>query len=354
MGKRLAALLVLAAGTALSGCVAAVIPAIAGTTILGKRVLDKEGKEAAPEQASASTPAPAPVPESGPDVAVAPASDASDPPSQPELSLPERIPGFATRPALADLPAPAPAIPPAPAQNPPPAAAYPDPDLPLTPGQASFARFVRYTQSSARQAAQGAELPSAMLSDAVSLDGKRRRCSVGEQLVAVIDLDPAGGIFAPPATTEKGDVVLDPFFGTGTTGAVAKRLGREWIGCEREDFYREVATKRIDRELPLDESALTTMQSPRTAPKVAFGAVVEAGLIPPGAQVFDRKRRFIATVRTDGSLECQGKTGSIHGLGKEVQGAPSCNGWAFWHYEKGGEVQPIDAARQLYLLAAED
>jgi len=156
------------------------------------------------------------------------------------------------------------------------------------------------------------------------------------------------------ATTEKGDVVLDPFFGTGTTGAVAKRLGREWIGCEREDFYREVATKRIDRELPLDESALTTMQSARTAPKVAFGAVVEAGLIPPGSQIFDKKRRFIATVRTDGSLECQGKTGSIHGLGKELQGAPSCNGWAFWHYEQGGEVQPIDAARQLYLLAAED
>lgn len=203
MGKRLAALLVLAAGTALSGCVAAVIPAIAGTTILGKRVLDKEGKEAAPEQASASTPAPAPVPESGPDVAVAPASDASDPSSQPELSLPERIPGFATRPAPADLPAPAPVIPPAPAQIPAQAAAYPDPDLPLTPGQASFARFVRYTQSSARQAAQGAELPSAMLSDAISLDGKRRRCSVGEQLVAVIDLDPAGGIFAPPATPEK-------------------------------------------------------------------------------------------------------------------------------------------------------
>jgi modification methylase len=160
------------------------------------------------------------------------------------------------------------------------------------------------------------------------------------------------------ATTEKGDVVLDPFFGTGTTGAVAKRLGREWIGCEREDFYRAVAEKRIARELPLDESALTTMQSPRTAPKVAFGAVVENGLIPPGSQLFDRKRRWIATVRTDGSLECEGKTGSIHGLGKELQGAPSCNGWAFWHYEQGGpdgaNVQPIDAARQLYLLAAED
>jgi modification methylase len=156
------------------------------------------------------------------------------------------------------------------------------------------------------------------------------------------------------ATTEKGDVVLDPFFGTGTTGAVAKRLGRQWIGCEREDFYRSVAEKRIARELPLDESALTTMQSARTAPKVAFGAVVETGLIPPGTQVFDKKRRWIATVRADGSLECDGKTGSIHGLGKELQAAPSCNGWSFWHYEVGADVQPIDAARQLYLLANED
>mgnify|MGYP002654377563 CR=1 FL=1 len=156
------------------------------------------------------------------------------------------------------------------------------------------------------------------------------------------------------ATTEKGDVVLDPFFGTGTTGAVAKRLGRQWIGCEREDFYRGVAEKRIAKELPLDESALTIMHSARTAPKVAFGAVVEAGLIPPGSTLFDKKRRWMATVRTDGSLECGGKTGSIHGLGKDLQDAPSCNGWSFWHYEDGGDVQPIDAARQLYLLAAED
>ncbi len=156
------------------------------------------------------------------------------------------------------------------------------------------------------------------------------------------------------ATTEKGDVVLDPFFGTGTTGAVAKRLGRQWIGCEREDFYRSVAEKRIARELPLDESAITTMQSPRSAPKVAFGAVVEAGLIPPGSKVFDKKRRWIATVRADGSLAYEGQSGSIHGLGKDLQGAPSCNGWTFWHYENAGDVKPIDAARQLYLLAAED
>ena len=156
------------------------------------------------------------------------------------------------------------------------------------------------------------------------------------------------------STTEKGDVVLDPFFGTGTTGAVAKRLGREWIGCEREGVYREAALKRIEKELPLDESALTTMQSARNAPKVAFGALVEAGLIGPGTRVFDKKRRWTATVRADGSLAYGDQTGSIHGLGKDLQGAPSCNGWTFWHYETAGEFKPIDAARQLYLLSVED
>ncbi|RYD90522.1 MAG: site-specific DNA-methyltransferase, partial [Sphingomonadales bacterium] len=149
-------------------------------------------------------------------------------------------------------------------------------------------------------------------------------------------------------------VVLDPFFGTGTTGAVAKRLGREWIGCEREPAYREVATKRIEKELPLDESALATMASARTQPKVAFGAVVEAGLLPPGTQVFDKKKRWTATVRADGSLLCDKVSGSIHGLGKELQGAPSCNGWAFWHYVDGDAVKPIDAVRQTYLLSVED
>ena len=156
------------------------------------------------------------------------------------------------------------------------------------------------------------------------------------------------------ATTEKGDVVLDPFFGTGTTGAIAKRLGRDWIGCEREPDYRKVALARIDKELPLDESALTTMQSRKTQPRVAFGAVVEAGLLKPGTQLFDKKRRWKATVRADGSIECGKETGSIHGVGKTIQDAPSCNGWTFWHYEQDGEVRPIDAARGLYLLAAED
>jgi modification methylase len=156
------------------------------------------------------------------------------------------------------------------------------------------------------------------------------------------------------ATTNKGDVVLDPFFGTGTTGAVAKRLGREWIGCERESVYREAALERIELALPLDESALTTMQSAKSAPKVAFGTLVETGWIAAGAQVWDKKRRITATVRADGSLVSGGESGSIHGLGARLQGAPSCNGWSFWHIEHEGELKPLDALRQGYLLATED
>jgi modification methylase len=153
------------------------------------------------------------------------------------------------------------------------------------------------------------------------------------------------------ATTNAGDVVLDPFFGTGTTGAVARRLGREWIGCEREEDYIEVAEERIAATLPLDESALTTMMSKRAAPRVAFGHLVETGLIAPGAELFDRKRRWRATVRADGSILSGAFTGSIHGVGSQVQGAPACNGWTFWHVEHEDEIKPLDALRQLYLLA---
>ncbi len=156
------------------------------------------------------------------------------------------------------------------------------------------------------------------------------------------------------ATTNKGDVVLDPFFGTGTTGAVAKRLGREWIGCEKEDIYREVAMERIELALPLDESALTTMQVGKSAPKVAFGQLVETGWIAPGSVVSDKKRRMVAAVRADGTLLSGVDSGSIHGLGAKLQGAPSCNGWTFWHIEHEGELKPLDAIRQLYLLATED
>jgi modification methylase len=155
------------------------------------------------------------------------------------------------------------------------------------------------------------------------------------------------------ATTNPGDVVLDPFFGTGTTGAVAKRLGRHWIGCERETVYREAALERIELALPLDESAIVTMQSPKSAPKVAFGTLVETGWIAPGVVISDKKRRIKASVRADGSLACGADSGSIHSLGAKVQNAPSCNGWSYWHIEHEGELKPLDAIRQLYLLATE-
>jgi modification methylase len=155
------------------------------------------------------------------------------------------------------------------------------------------------------------------------------------------------------ACTKPGDIVLDPFFGTGTTGAVARRLGRRWIGIEKEEDYCEVALERIAASLPLDESALTIMQSPKAQPKVAFGTLVENGYMKPGTQLFDVKRRWKATVRVDGSLQADGESGSIHKLGATLQNAPSCNGWTFWHYEDGDRLKPIDAVRQTYILATE-
>jgi modification methylase len=155
------------------------------------------------------------------------------------------------------------------------------------------------------------------------------------------------------ASTNPGDVVLDPFFGTGTTGAVARRLKRRWIGIERDATYCDVARERIEAALPLDESAITTMQSPKSQPRVAFGTLVETGAIKPGTQVFDTKRRWLATVRADGSLACEDALGSIHQLGAQLQGAPSCNGWTFWHYDAENGAKPIDYLRQTYILATE-
>ena len=152
------------------------------------------------------------------------------------------------------------------------------------------------------------------------------------------------------ACTEPGDLVLDPFFGTGTTGAVARRLGRRWIGIEREDKYIKVATQRIAATLPLDESAMMSIPEKKATPRIAFGLLVESGLVAPGSTLTDSKRRWSAKVRADGVLATpDGTTGSIHGLGAQLQGAPSCNGWSFWHVETDKGLEPIDAIRQRHL-----
>jgi modification methylase len=154
------------------------------------------------------------------------------------------------------------------------------------------------------------------------------------------------------ACTQPGDVVLDPFFGTGTTGAVARRLGRRWIGIEREASYVRVARERIASTLPLDESAMIGMADKRSAPRVAFGQLVETLLIEPGTMLTDAKRRWKAKVRADGSVESGGHSGSIHQVGAALTGAPSCNGWTFWHIDQGRKLEPIDALRQRHLSAS--
>ncbi len=197
--------LLLLAGTALPGCVAVAIPAIAGSAMVGSRVVDKEGADEPQAVAAApatAQPAPTPAPASTPKPAAAPVL----PPK------PTPVPPL----ALASAPAPAPKPVAMPAAAPPPVATtvpanvparpampdvtYPDPDRPIAAEQTNFVRFVRYGYASARAAAKGEELPSALLADPVALDGKRRRCAKGEQLIAMIDLDPAGGPFTPPAS----------------------------------------------------------------------------------------------------------------------------------------------------------
>ena len=148
------------------------------------------------------------------------------------------------------------------------------------------------------------------------------------------------------ATTNVGDVILDPFFGTGTTGAVAKMLGRDFIGIEREEAYRRAAAARIDRVRRFDASALETTGSKRNEPRVPFGQVVERGMLRPGEELFSIGNRFKVKVRADGTLIGNDVKGSIHKVGAALEGAPSCNGWTYWHFKRDGKMIPIDILRQ--------
>ncbi len=148
------------------------------------------------------------------------------------------------------------------------------------------------------------------------------------------------------ATTNVGDVILDPFFGTGTTGAVAKMLGRDFIGIEREEAYRRAAAARIDRVRRFDASALETTGSKRNEPRVPFGQVVERGMLRPGEELFSIGNRFKVKVRADGTLIGNDVKGSIHKVGAALEGAPSCNGWTYWHFVREGQRIPIDLLRQ--------
>ncbi|MFM1961127.1 MAG: hypothetical protein RL588_2644 [Pseudomonadota bacterium] len=147
------------------------------------------------------------------------------------------------------------------------------------------------------------------------------------------------------ASTRPGDIVLDPFFGTGTTGAAARRLGRRYVGIERETEYVELARERIGRVQPVSPEDLQVTGSRRAEPRVPFGQILEAGLLRPGDVLYCPRGERAARVRADGSLALGDLTGSIHKVGAMVQSAPACNGWTYWHFRTDKGLAPIDVLR---------
>ena len=149
------------------------------------------------------------------------------------------------------------------------------------------------------------------------------------------------------SSTNQGDLILDPFLGSGTTACVAKKYNRRWIGIEREKKYISYSLSRIDKILPLQSEILETIQSKKNEPRIPFGNLLERGLLNPGELLFDGRQRWFAKVRADGSLISNNSKGSIHSVGAEVQGLASCNGWTFWHTKFKGNIVSIDTLRNV-------
>ncbi len=147
-------------------------------------------------------------------------------------------------------------------------------------------------------------------------------------------------------SSNKNDTVLDPFMGSGTTGAVAKKLGRNFIGIEKDKKYFKVSQERIKKVKEIEESHNIVMKSKKKEKRIPFGFLVESGLVEPGLNLFDLKKRYKAKVMADGSIYCNKIQGSIHKVGAEIQGMPSCNGWDYWHFNIEGKLEPIDNLRK--------
>ena len=147
------------------------------------------------------------------------------------------------------------------------------------------------------------------------------------------------------ASTKPGDIILDPFFGTGTTGAAARRLGRRYVGIEREENYARLAADRISKVIPIAPGDLEVMGSKKSEPRIPFGQILEAGLLHPGDTLYCAKGERAARVRADGSLVVGEMAGSIHKVGAMVQAAPACNGWTYWHFKTDKGLAPIDVLR---------
>ena len=150
------------------------------------------------------------------------------------------------------------------------------------------------------------------------------------------------------SSTNTGDTVLDPFLGSGTTAVMAKKLQRNFIGFEQDQDYINLAKKRLKNTQSLSDDIVTMAKSRKDLPKVPFGELVEQGIIPPGAVLTDKKERYKATVSIDGTLKTKNLSGSIHQLGAQVQGLPSCNGWDFWHIKNKTKSTLLDEIRSDY------
>jgi len=148
------------------------------------------------------------------------------------------------------------------------------------------------------------------------------------------------------ATTKPGDLILDPFFGSGTTGVMAKKLGRQYIGIDQDQDYIKAAEARLRETSALDKESIITTPGKRTEPRIPFGILVERGLLTPGEKLYSLNGRHVAKVRADGTLIAHDARGSIHQVGSILEGAPSCNGWTYWSFKRGQNKYPIDVLRQ--------
>jgi modification methylase len=148
------------------------------------------------------------------------------------------------------------------------------------------------------------------------------------------------------ATSNKNDLILDPFLGSGTSAAVAKKLGRNYFGIEKEKNYFKAAEERIKTTKPIEDDLLDTLKNNRSKPRIPFGSLVELGIIKPGTNIFDNKKKITARIMADGSIKHNQAEGSIHKVAATILGAESCNGWTFWHGDITGQTYPIDYLRQ--------
>jgi len=148
------------------------------------------------------------------------------------------------------------------------------------------------------------------------------------------------------ASTNKNDLVFDPFLGTGTTAVVAKKIGRNYFGIEKEKKYFKTAKQRLEKTAKIEDHYLDTIKSNKSKPRIPFGSLVELGIVKPGMSVFDQKKKVNAKIMVDGSIKYQNSEGSIHKVAAKIIGAESCNGWTYWHYKIGGNMIPIDNLRQ--------